>query len=80
MKNGNKLPGGRHVYKNGSINNINVNNIAIIIGPEGGFSEEEVNTLSEYKNVYTVTLGPRILRTETAGLATLAMLMYEFEL
>lgn len=61
-------------------NNINVNNIAIIIGPEGGFSEEEVNTLSEYKNVYTITLGPRILRTETAGLVTLAMLMYEFEL
>ena len=60
--------------------NIEINDIAIIIGPEGGFSEEEVNTLSSYKNVYTVTLGPRILRTETAGLVTLAMLMYEFEL
>lgn len=61
-------------------NNIDVKSIAIIIGPEGGFSEEEVNTLSSYKNVYTVSLGPRILRTETAGVATIAMLMYEFEL
>lgn len=57
-----------------------INDIAVIIGPEGGFSEDEVNTLNKFENVHTVTLGPRILRTETAGLATLAMLVYEFEL
>ena len=57
-----------------------VNDIAVIIGPEGGFSDEEVSTLNKFENVHTVTLGPRILRTETAGLATLAMLIYEFEL
>ena len=55
-------------------------NIAVIIGPEGGFSENEISTLSKYENVNIVTLGPRILRTETAGIVTLAMLVYEFEL
>lgn len=53
---------------------------AVVVGPEGGFSEEEVKMLSKFENVKVVTLGPRILRTETAGVATLAMLIYEFEL
>ena len=53
-------------------------NIAIIIGPEGGFSENEIALLN-HSNVEMVTLGPRILRTETAGIATLAMLSYEIE-
>ncbi len=54
-------------------------NIAILIGPEGGFSEEEVS-LFKFENVRKVSLGPRILRTETAGLATVAMLLYELDL
>lgn len=57
-----------------------IKEIAVMIGPEGGFSEEEINILNKLKNVHTVTLGPRILRTETAGLVTLAMILYEFEL
>lgn len=52
--------------------------IAIVIGPEGGFSESDINFLRG-ENVCTITLGPRILRTETAGLVTLAILMYELE-
>ena len=60
--------------------NNKIKNVAIIIGPEGGFSEDEISTLSKFQEVYTVTLGPRILRTETAGLVTLSMLNYEFEL
>ena len=55
-------------------------NIAILIGPEGGFSEEEVSVLRSMKNVEVVTLGPRILRTETAGMATIAMVLYELEM
>lgn len=55
-------------------------NIAIVIGPEGGLSEAEVETLSEFDNVKVVTLGNRILRTETAGMTAIAMLSYEFEL
>lgn len=53
--------------------------IAIIIGPEGGFSTKEVDKLRSI-GIRPVSLGKSILRTETAGPATLAMLMYEFEL
>ena len=53
--------------------------IAIFIGPEGGFSEEEVKLLN-FDNVKKVTLGQRILRTETAGLVTFAMVLYELEM
>lgn len=53
--------------------------IAIVIGPEGGFSDNDINLLSNLKNLKKVSLGPRILRTETAGFATLAMLMYELD-
>lgn len=50
--------------------------IAIFIGPEGGFTEEEIE-FSKSNNIIPVTLGPRILRTETAGIAVLAIIMYE---
>lgn len=54
--------------------------IAVIIGPEGGFEPSEVEfVLSSNKNACSVSLGSRILRTETAGMAMLAMLMYELE-
>ncbi len=52
------------------------NNINILIGPEGGFDEAEIE-LAMSKNIKPVTLGPRILRTETAPLAVLAAVMYE---
>ncbi|WP_119418019.1 16S rRNA (uracil(1498)-N(3))-methyltransferase [Desertibaculum subflavum] len=45
----------------------------ILIGPEGGFAPEEVAALLERVDVKPVSLGPRILRAETAGLAALAM-------
>jgi 16S rRNA (uracil1498-N3)-methyltransferase len=53
-----------------------VKSAAIVIGPEGGFEEEEISKLKELK-AHIITLGPRILRTETAGLACIALLMYE---
>lgn len=53
--------------------------LALIIGPEGGFAPEEAGLLCEHGAV-PVSLGPRILRTETAGMATLAMALYELEL
>lgn len=52
----------------------NGQSIGIMIGPEGGFSDEEITSLSG--NAYRISLGRRILRTETAGLATLSMLVY----
>ena len=47
----------------------------VLVGPEGGFSPAEVS-LCRQKNVQTVTMGPRILRTETAALAALSLLLY----
>ncbi len=46
---------------------------AICIGPEGGFTERECNMLHEKENVYPVTLGPRIMRADTAALAALTI-------
>jgi 16S rRNA (uracil1498-N3)-methyltransferase len=44
---------------------------AFLIGPEGGFSEDERMILLEHSNTQSITLGPRILRAETAALAAL---------
>lgn len=50
----------------------------VCIGPEGGFSEQEIDVLKE-NNFKPVRLGPRILRTETAALYVLASISYHFE-
>ncbi len=50
--------------------------IHIIIGPEGGFTEEEIE-LVESMGGYPVSLGPRILRTETAGIVAASVVLYE---
>ncbi|MDD2978850.1 MAG: 16S rRNA (uracil(1498)-N(3))-methyltransferase [Hespellia sp.] len=52
--------------------------VGFFIGPEGGFEEEEV-ALSLEVGAVPITLGRRILRTETAGLACLSVLMYHLE-
>ena len=58
------------------LKNCDCNEIHILIGPEGGFEEDEIELLKSMKcNI--VTLGPRILRTETAGLVTSAIVLYE---
>lgn len=53
--------------------------IAVLIGPEGGFSDAEVAQITSAGG-RSVTLGKTILRTETAGMAAIAMIMYELEL
>lgn len=55
-----------------------VQKIAIIVGPEGGISKEEINFLNTLPNAKIVTLGKRILRTETAPLVLASCIMYEF--
>ena len=52
--------------------------VGIFIGPEGGFEEEEVRDAMEAGGK-PVTLGKRILRTETAGMTMLSILMYTLE-
>ena len=47
----------------------------ILIGPEGGFTEEERESMRSARNAVPVSLGPRILRAETAALAALAAYM-----
>ena len=49
--------------------------IAIAVGPEGGFTEEEAHK-AERAGLVPVSLGPRILRTDTAGLAGLSIIRY----
>jgi len=51
--------------------------IYIVIGPEGGLAAEEVGQMRD-KGGLAVTLGPRILRTETAGIACISILQYEW--
>ena len=52
--------------------------VGIFIGPEGGFSDGEIELAREH-DMRLISLGGRILRTETAGLATLSVLMYHLE-
>ncbi len=53
--------------------------VGIFIGPEGGFEEAEVELAVEKANAKAITLGKRILRTETAGLTVLSILMFTLE-
>jgi len=51
------------------------NEIALLIGPEGGLTEDEV-TFALHKKFYQATLGPRILRAETAAVAALSLVQF----
>ena len=62
----------KDVINNASQSTINV---ILFIGPEGGFSEEEIKTAKE-KGFIPTGLGPRIFRTETAGIVAIAILQY----
>ena len=50
--------------------------IALLIGPEGGFTQDEVTPACE-KGAVAVGLGPRVLRTETAAVVACALILYE---
>jgi 16S rRNA (uracil1498-N3)-methyltransferase len=53
-----------------------IKNITLLIGPEGGFSKDEVTTAVERGFIET-SLGPRILRTETAPITAISIIQYE---
>ena len=62
-----------------TINNLQIGqSIAVFIGPEGGFDQIEIKQAKEAQ-IMPITLGKRILRTETAGITTLSILMYRLE-
>lgn len=52
--------------------------VAVFIGPEGGFDEKEIE-LARENGILPITLGRRILRTETAGMTVLSVLMFRLE-
>ncbi len=56
-----------------------VKSIAFFVGSEGGFDTDEIETLFEY-GAKSITLGNRILRTETVGISVLSNIMYEYEM
>lgn len=58
-------------------NNSGFKEIHLLVGPEGGFAEQEINT-AQSSGWYPVSLGRRILRTETAGMAGLTMVLYQY--
>ena len=60
------------------LSNFQGKNIAVFIGPEGGFADDEVEQAIKH-NIKPVTLGKRVLRTETAGFVTISIIMYEKE-
>lgn len=62
-----------------AIETADLSRTAVFIGPEGGFSQEEAELATEY-GASRVTIGRRILRTETAGPAVLAMILFHTEL
>ncbi len=49
--------------------------VSLLIGPEGGLSENEI-ALAQAKNFAALTLGPRVLRTETAPVAAISLVQY----
>jgi len=55
-----------------------IKDVAIIIGAEGGFTENEVENLKQISNLKSISLGPSILRTETAGIVLAGIVLYEF--
>lgn len=58
-----------------SLKNIKSSRVHLVIGPEGGFEGTEIEKLKEV-GANIVTLGPRILRTETAGIVAAAIILY----
>ena len=61
-----------------ALQKVNSAKYLILIGPEGGLSREEVQLCRQHGFI-SISLGKRILRTETASLAMLSILMYEKE-
>ena len=61
------------------IDMLNAKSIAFVIGPEGGIDDSERELLIK-KGFVPVSLGDNILRTETAGLAVMSIIMYHLEI
>ena len=61
-----------------ALNSLRLKKAAILIGPEGGFSSKEQNKLKSYPFTEHISLGPRILRSDTAAIAALSIFQANF--
>lgn len=59
-----------------ALKGVNINNIGIFVGPEGGFDDSEIQSVESIGG-QSVSLGPRILRTETASIVASSIVLYE---
>ena len=66
----------RTVSIKSAIKDADINTIGIFVGPEGGFEEEEIENIQDIDSK-VVSLGPRILRTETASVVASSIVLYE---
>lgn len=64
------------LFNDENIDTSKIKTVGILVGPEGGFELSEINKLKE-NGAYIVTLGSRILRTETAGFVVTSLVQYE---
>ena len=60
--------------------NNDIKEILFVIGPEGGFADTEIAEVDEAKNMNRISIGRRILRTETAGMTVMSIIMYHLEI
>ena len=67
---------GTELVKNVIRRHLDATHVVVLIGPEGGFSQAEADAAKD-RGFHLVSLGPNILRTETAAMAALAMIGYE---
>jgi len=80
----NRKDNNQNLYKDKQMSNellndvekLGIENVLVIIGPEGGFTTDEVEFVQK-NGGHAITLGPRILRTETAGFVALTALLYQ---
>jgi len=66
----------QHFTQESNLSDISKEHISLITGPEGGFAQHEVEYVRS-KDIPVVSLGPRVLRSETAPVAALAAVMYQ---
>lgn len=60
-----------------ALKNCNAKNVAVVVGPEGGFSKEEKDKMLQLSNVKEVSISKNILKAETASIMLASVLMYE---
>lgn len=72
---GEKAEGLKNIFSRVEMEDIN--EVLLLVGPEGGFRTDEIELICQQAGGYSLSLGDRILRTETAGFVTLSLLLYE---